>query len=161
MSKESHYKQILKALLSGKSLTTYEIFAKFRCVDGRKRLSEINQVHRLKKEKVSKNGKNFLRYSIPLCLAFCILLSGCGNEKGRVTICTCEQLEKVGKFVTDNIQSANNMSDEEMEDVITQLEDTGMKIYCQQRTIEINHHGNPDWEVVKLDSCESYFYVPK
>lgn len=38
-----HKKSILKYLQSGGTLTTLSILAKFNCVDGRKRLSELRQ----------------------------------------------------------------------------------------------------------------------
>ncbi len=64
--KKSQRQKILKALLKGDKLTTFQIFRRFKCVDGRARLSDINKTHRLKKEWVEKNKKRYLRYSIPI-----------------------------------------------------------------------------------------------
>lgn len=64
--KRSQYQKILNALLAGQKLSTFVIFKRFRCVDGRKRLSEIGQKYTLKKEWKERNGKRFLQYSIPI-----------------------------------------------------------------------------------------------
>ena len=85
--KESHTAKIMKALLRGEKLTTLGIINRFKCVDARKRLSEINQIHRLTKEWVEKKGKRFLRYSIPICLA--LFMISCEQpakeEKNKIT----------------------------------------------------------------------------
>ena len=66
---------------------------------------------------------------ILLCLVF---LSSCSDKKARCYSCLKEDNLKVIEFVSKNIKNANNMSDEEMEDVITELRETGIKLYCNQ-----------------------------
>lgn len=43
---------------------------------------------------------------------------------------TDETAVKIELFVSSNMKSANNMSDEEMEDVIKELYQTAVKTYC-------------------------------
>lgn len=64
--KRSQYQKILNALLAGQKLSTFVIFKRFRCVDGRKRLSEIGQKYKLDKTWKQRNGKRFIEYSIPI-----------------------------------------------------------------------------------------------
>lgn len=89
-----------------------------------------------------------------------IMFASCGHDTRTTTICTCEQLEKVGQFVSENVQKANNMSDEEMEDVISELRNTGIKLNCSQRLMKYEKgESTPDWEIEKLDSCETYHFT--
>lgn len=60
------------------------------------------------------------------------MISCVRQETRLVYSCSCEQQAKVASFVKESIQAANNMSDEEMEDVILQLERTGVKLNCSQ-----------------------------
>lgn len=93
-------------------------------------------------------------------LIFAIILLSCGHDTGMATICTCEQLEKVAIFISNNIEKANNKSDEEMEDVIKELRNTGIKLHCQQRAMKYKSgQSSPDWEIEKLDSCESFHFT--
>lgn len=62
-------------------------------------------------------------------------LTSCYSETKRkklVYTCNCEQQAKASSFVKETIGAANNMSDEEMEDVISQLERTSIKLHCSQ-----------------------------
>ena len=61
-----------------------------------------------------------------------ILLSSC--EEDRVSYCGTEETsEKIAAFMTENIKEANNMSDEEMEDVVSELYRSAIKIYCVRK----------------------------
>jgi hypothetical protein len=51
-----------------------------------------------------------------------------------------------------NIKPSNNMSDEEMEDVISQLYRSAVAINCKEKSIKMTHNGIV---VTKLDSCET------
>jgi len=68
-----------------------------------------------------------------------ITLVSCGDQKAKenVYVCDCEQQKAAAKFVSDNIKGANNMSDEEMEDVISQLERTAVKLNCPKRRVTV------------------------
>lgn len=73
-------------------------------------------------------------------------------------VCNCQEKEKVQEFVQTSIKNANNMSDEEMEDVIRELRLTAIKTICNKRQIYMindNENHRVDWEKTKLDSCES------
>lgn len=75
------------------------------------------------------------------------------NHKARRYVCSCEQRMKVQEFVERSIKPANNMSDEEMEDVVKQLYITGVEMNCENRLIETDSNWNP---ITPLDSCEFY-----
>lgn len=93
---------------------------------------------------------------------FCIIntlifINSCSSErKGVKYVCNCEQLEKVNGFIERSIPSANNMSDEEMEDVIHQLWVTGVITTCHQKIFILNSHYDINWNISenKIDSCE-------
>ena len=88
-----------------------------------------------------------------------ILLSSCDIEEKKTRtflVCTCEQKEKAALFVQNSIKNANNMSDEEMEDVVSQLESTSLNLYCKNKNLEYIYHNDGNRELIsKLDSCES------
>lgn len=54
--------------------------------------------------------------------------------------------------VQKSIKNANNMSDEEMEDVILQLERTSYRLYCSKENISYTFTHNNRQVVSKLDS---------
>jgi len=85
-----------------------------------------------------------------------IILFSCGNVQREEWVCNCQESEKVSDFVTANVKSANNMSDEEMEDVIIELRRTGIKLHCHQELLWQGGDGVIDWSENKLDSCETY-----
>ena len=92
-----------------------------------------------------------------LILTFLIFISSCSSNQQRMEwICNCEQQKKVADFVTANTKSSNNMSDEEMEDVIAELRRTGIKLNCSQKLMWQDKAGNIDWNKEKLDSCQVY-----
>lgn len=67
-------------------------------------------------------------------ILFFAFLFLCSCEDGRLYYCgTEETAEKISKFMTDNIKSANNMSDEEMEDVVHELYISAVRIYCVKK----------------------------
>jgi hypothetical protein len=63
------------------------------------------------------------------------------TRKENVYVCNCEQQKAASKFVSDNMKAANNMSDEEMEDVISQLERTGVKLNCPKKRLKVVRNG--------------------
>jgi hypothetical protein len=94
----------------------------------------------------------------PLILFLIILLSGCGpNEKTKLLwYCTCEEMDQVQEFIKESIGPSNNMSDEEMEDVIEELAKVAMLTSCHQEKTITTLDGNAIIERLKLDSCETY-----
>ena len=84
------------------------------------------------------------------------LLSSCSVEPSQRLewVCSCQEQVKIVDFISSNIKSANNMSDEEVEDVIVELRRTGIKVHCKQKMIDIDGYGHIDWSKVKLDSCQ-------
>lgn len=91
-------------------------------------------------------------------LLFILLLSSCSEVKHTRWVCTCEEKTKASEFVSKNIKGANNMSDEEMEDVISELTNTAVKLNCHQKLFFISRNTwLVDWgdERNKIDSCES------
>lgn len=72
-------------------------------------------------------------------------------------VCTCQESQKVSEFITDNVKAANNMSDEEMEDVIAELRRTGVMTLCHQELLwKYSGSKKIDWSKSKLDSCETF-----
>lgn len=61
----------------------------------------------------------------------------CAHDTERYGwVCTKEQKTQVQKFISDNIKGANNMSDEEMEDVIDALYRNGVKTICDCKNVK-------------------------
>jgi hypothetical protein len=80
-----------------------------------------------------------------------------GSESTRLEyVCDCNQIEKVSQFIQSSIKSANNMSDEEMEDVIKELHKTAVKVHCERKNIKARRIDGSRITVLidKLDSCE-------
>lgn len=71
-------------------------------------------------------------------------------------VCNCQQRDKVAEFIQSSIKNANNMSDEEMEDVIRELRHTAVDIYCPKKNIKAirRESGYIEQLVEPLDSCE-------
>jgi len=82
--------------------------------------------------------------------------NGNGNESIRAEyVCNCKQIEKVSEFIQTSIKNDNNMSDEEMEDVIEELHRTAVKVNCDRKNIKaIRESGSIKILTGKLDSCE-------
>lgn len=92
-----------------------------------------------------------------LVIIMLMMLTSCVNPNYQKyeDVCSCQELDKVNKFITDNMKSANNMSDEEMEDVIEELRKTAIETNCHQKLMLHNgESGRIMYETVKLDSCE-------
>ena len=90
-----------------------------------------------------------------LGLILSALFSGCDGIQHTRFVCNCEEQKQLQLFVKESIKPANNMSDEEMEDVINQLRRDGIMIYCNQKPVCVNHEGEIDWTKQKFDSCET------
>lgn len=93
-----------------------------------------------------------------------LIIVGCSNEqqqpktfKRLMRVCTCEQQAKAANFMKETIKQANNMSDEEMEDVIYQLEQTAVRLHCPQKLMKYPQHENGLNEPLNLDSCETVY----
>lgn len=83
--------------------------------------------------KIYFNKKSFNMKQIIFALAVCLLLSSCEREEVRLMyVCDCQQQAQASQFIKESIGPANNMSDEEMEDVINQLERTAVRLHCTQ-----------------------------
>ena len=76
-------------------------------------------------------------------LFLALLLSSCGDDAKRKCY-SCDEAQKkaVQEFITTNTKSANNMSDEEMEDVISELRETAIKTICNQKYMQVDNEGN-------------------
>lgn len=82
-----------------------------------------------------------MKYSILLLF---IVLTGCDlhtDEKRTMYVCTHDELDSVQAFVKASIKDANNMSDEEMEDVIEALYGVGVRTNCNARTVRYEADG--------------------
>jgi hypothetical protein len=93
------------------------------------------------------------------CIVICSVFFACSDHQSLEWVCSCTQQQKVANFITANTKSANNMSDEEMEDVIKELRQTGIKLHCSQKLMWKTHHGQVNWNKEKLDSCEVHFNI--
>ena len=92
-----------------------------------------------------------------ILLPVLILLASCGKDRmTRCYVCTNEQNKKASEFVASNIKNSNNMSDEEMEDVIRQLEKTAIKLNCEQRFLKSDFQGGIYWEEVPKEKGVTY-----
>ena len=92
-------------------------------------------------------------------LAVVLLFSAlsCYDTKRRCYVCNTEEKQKISEFISNNIKPANNMSDEEMEDVIRQLEETAIKINCRQKLIPATWDGDVIWKDVQKKEDETIF----
>lgn len=62
-----------------------------------------------------------------LLILLSLILISCGSDQKLRTICTCDQKKEIMKWVQSSIKDANNMADEEMEDVIKELRRTSYR----------------------------------
>jgi hypothetical protein len=88
-----------------------------------------------------------------LGLILSALFLGCDSSQHTRFVCNCEEQKQLQAFVKESIGPANNMSDEEMEDVINQLRKDGIRLYCKQKPVWYKN-GEIDWTKQKFDSCE-------
>jgi hypothetical protein len=91
------------------------------------------------------------------CLLLCLMLFSCSDKQVRCYVCDEQQRLQVADFISKNIKNANNMSDEEMEDVISELRDTGIKLYCRQEFIPTSWDGDILYDKIKKDSLQTYY----
>lgn len=94
---------------------------------------------------------------IIILLLLATIGAGCSHPtQRRVYACDCKQMAEVSKSIKESISDANNMSDEEMEDVIMQLERTFVRTNCSQRMVDgIQYDG---WfEITAKDTAYTYF----
>ena len=96
--------------------------------------------------------------NILIVLGFTFMFSSCGTYTQPEWFCDCDEQEEVANFITTNTGAANNMSDEEMEDVIKQLQREGTKSFCHQKMVTKENGSHAvDWsKTAPLDSCEVY-----
>lgn len=100
---------------------------------------------------------NEVKYGLYILL--CVAITSCGGE-GRTTrcyVCNTQQRLSVADFVSKNIAGSNNMSDEEMEDVIEELRDTGIKLLCSQEFVPYKFGGNIKYSEIKKDTSKTYY----
>lgn len=89
-----------------------------------------------------------------ICSLAIISLTSCRDTNIHTFVCNCEESSKVQQFVSDNMKNSNNMSDEEMEDVIKELLITGVRLNCKQRFLWYDWTGKLLPERNNLDSCD-------
>lgn len=89
-----------------------------------------------------------------LGLILSALFLGCDSSQHTRFVCNCEEQKQLQAFVKESIGPANNMSDEEMEDVIDRLRKDGIMLYCKQKPVWLKNGGEIDWTKQKFDSCE-------
>lgn len=99
--------------------------------------------------------KTLTRYALYTLL--CLVLFSCSDNQTRCYVCDEQQRLQVADFVSKNVKGANNMSDEEMEDVISELRDTGIKLYCRQEFVPTSWNGDILYEEIKKDSLQTYY----
>lgn len=95
--------------------------------------------------------------SYALYTLLCLVLFSCSDKQTRCYVCDEQQRLQVADFVSKNVKGANNMSDEEMEDVISELRDTGIKLYCRQEFVPTSWNGDILYEKIKKDSLQTYY----
>ena len=91
-------------------------------------------------------------------LILTVLLASCGTRSVPDWFCYCDEQREIAEFISKNTKSSNNMSDEEMEDVILQLRKEGVKSFCHQKMV-VKSRGDMvvNWDKTDpLDSCEVY-----
>lgn len=94
-----------------------------------------------------------------ITLSIFVFASCAYDKKQRVYGCTKSQQVKVSEFIQGSIKNANNMSDEEMEDVIIQLERTAVKCNCNQYVVTIHHEGDDMGEILNGSDTLTYHRI--
>lgn len=83
--------------------------------------------------------------------------SGEIGKQETMSVCNCEEKLRLEEFLSKSIKDANNMSDEEMEDVIAQLRVTGILTFCHKAPVWVKEteggYTEVDWKRQKVDSC--------
>lgn len=84
------------------------------------------------------------------------ILTSCSYDKEKYGwVCSSSQRKDVQDFIANNIKNANNMSDEEMEDVIAALYRAGVKTVCQCRTVKYELNQGNVTKVYNLEENET------
>ncbi len=111
--------------------------------------------------------KTLSNYMGEFVVAIALLFTGvlimttvsCGapvSEQRTRVVCNCEEKKALQSFVENSIADANNMSDEEMEDVVHQLTVDGSAIHCHKEPVWIKGGSwDIDWTKETLDSCRT------
>lgn len=95
-----------------------------------------------------------------LAIILIFTLASCNKERYKnIYTCTCDEQKRANEFVQSSIKSANNMSDEEMEDVIHQLERTSIHLNCHQRRMKVIT--NEGYIIDVLDAKEGEIIYPE
>jgi len=69
-------------------------------------------------------------------------MSGCGPTYNYRPDCSCADAKAMQGWTGQCIKDANNMSDEEMEDVIPACTNAADKLFCKQRKAEVDNSYN-------------------
>lgn len=95
-----------------------------------------------------------------LTLLHCIVFASCSDTptNSYATVCSCLEKERAANFVASSIKNANNMSDEEMEDVIIQLERTSYDLFCSKKNIQYYYKEGNRSIITELDSCQAVIF---
>ena len=100
---------------------------------------------------MTKKINKFIIYTFLL-----LIIYSCSSEKKPCYVCDRSESLEVSDFITKNMKNANNMSDEEMEDVIKELRKTGVILYCKQEFFNYSSNFNIVWEETKRDTSKTY-----
>lgn len=91
---------------------------------------------------------------LSIVIVSALFFFSCGNSERYRYVCNCQANQKIEKFVNNSLKNANNMSDEEMEDVIFELYKTAVKIHCRARFVVYDSDGKVLNGQLNTDSCE-------
>lgn len=91
---------------------------------------------------------------LSIVIVSALFFFSCGNSEKHRYVCNCQANQKIEKFVNNSLKNANNMSDEEMEDVIFELYKTAVKIHCRARFVVCDSDGKVLNGQLNTDSCE-------
>lgn len=80
-----------------------------------------------------------MRLIFMIILALTIIMSGCGPIYRFLPDCGCADTKAMQVWMSQCIKDANNMSDEEMEDVIPACTTAAEKLFCKQRKAELDN----------------------
>jgi hypothetical protein len=100
---------------------------------------------------------------IPILLLITIV-TACENGKEEIKyqmepciVCDSTELANARSFVSDNVKNANNMSDEEMEDVIEELTTSGLKLSCRRLPLKCYQEDDGDYIAVDVPKGTMYY----
>ena len=95
-----------------------------------------------------------MRFFYLFWILFFVACGGNSNtEFTAVWACTCDEQSAAAKWVGDHIEDANNRSDEEMEDVISQLQKTAIQLHCKRKMKHVSVNNSGTIVGVPNDSC--------